>query len=132
MSGRITLITPPDIYENSNVGVLFAHISDEDQELVSKWLADKELENDLNFYIYNGESDVPWFFWAVGCCQYKYIDLDGVNEISTLLGGYVLSKPGFYYKTDNENTAAVASHINNNRISSIEKFLERILSEQNS
>ena len=68
----------------------------------------------------------------MGCCQYKYIDLDSVNEVSTLLGGYVLGKSGFYYKTDNENTAAIASHINNNRITSIEKFLERVLSEQNS
>ena len=132
MTGRITLITPPDIYENSNTSVLFAHISDRDQELVSKWLAEHELENDLNFYIYNGESEVPWFFWAVGCCQYKYIDLDGVNDISKLLSGYVLSKPGFFYKTEDENIAAVMSHINNNRISSIEKFLERLLSEQNS
>ena len=86
----------------------------------------------FNFYIYNGEPEVPWFFWAVGCCQYKYIDLDGVNEISNLLSGYVLSKPNFFYKTENENTAAVVGHINNNRISSIEKFLERLLSEQTS
>lgn len=132
MSGRITLITPPDIYENSNVSVLFAHINDSDQELVSKWLADAELKTDVNFYLYNGEIEVPWFFWAVGCCQYKYIDLDEVNDITKLLSGYVLSKPGVYYKTQDENTAAVISHINNNRISSIEQFLERVLSEQNS
>ena len=132
MAGRITLITPPDIYENSNTSILFAHISDADQEIVSKWLANAELKNDVNFYIYNGEPEVPWFFWAIGCCQHKYIDLDGVNDISKLLSGYVLSKPSIFYKTENENTAAVISHINNNRISSIEKFLERILSEQTS
>jgi len=132
MSGRITLITPPDIYENNNTSVLFAHISDADQEIVSKWLAQANLDNNFNFYIYNGEPEVPWFFWAVGCCQYKYIDLDGVNEISNLLSGYVLSKPNFFYKTENENAAAVVGHINNNRISSIEKFLERLLSEQTS
>ena len=132
MTGRITLITPPDIYENNNTSVLFAHISDADQEIVSKWLGQADLDNNFNFYIYNGEPEVPWFFWAVGCCQYKYIDLDGVNEISNLLSGYVLSKPNFFYKTENENTAAVVSHINNNRIHSIEKFLERLLSEQTS
>jgi hypothetical protein len=131
MSGRITLVTPPDIYENSNTSVLFAHINDQDQDIVSKWLANAELKNDVNFYIYNGEPEVPWFFWAMGCCQHKYIDLDGVNDISELLSGYVLSKSNVFYKTENENTAAVVSHINNNRISSIEKFLERILSEQN-
>jgi hypothetical protein len=131
MSGRITLVTPPDIYENSNTSVLFAHINDQDQDIVSKWLANAELKNDVNFYIYNGEPEVPWFFWAMGCCQHKYIDLDVVNDISELLSGYVLSKSNVFYKTENENTAAVVSHINNNRISSIEKFLERILSEQN-
>jgi hypothetical protein len=38
MSGKITLITPPDIYENGNHSTLFIHPSDEEQDIISQWL----------------------------------------------------------------------------------------------
>jgi len=131
MDGKITLITPPDVFENSNKSILFINLSDEDQDVVSKWLSTHDLKEDINLYVYNGETDIEWFFWAIGACQYKYIDLDGVNEIITALSGYILGKSGFCYKTTNESLAAVYSHINSNRITNITNFLERSLSEQN-
>jgi hypothetical protein len=131
MNGKITLITPPDVYENSTKSVLFVNLSDEDQDVVSKWLSTQNLKEDINIYVYSGETDVEWFFWAIGVCQHKYIDLDGVNEITKALSGYVLGKSGFCYKTTDENLAAVYSHINANRITNITNFLERSLSEQN-
>jgi len=131
MSGKIILITPPDIYENDTKSVLFVHINDQDQETVSRWIADKQFDHDINFYLYNGESDVPWILWASASCQHKYIDLDQVNEISQALSGYLLGKGQFTYKTTNENLAAVYSHINNNRVTEIEQFLERALGDQN-
>jgi hypothetical protein len=131
MTNKITLITPPDIYENGNLSLLFMHINDQDQEMVSRWLAERELSSNINFYIYNGEIDIPWLLWAVNLCQYKYIDLDLTNELSKLISSYILSKNNFYYKTADENLAALYSHINNNRVVKIESFLERALSEQN-
>ena len=130
MQGKITLVTPPDVYENSNPGLLFIDISDSDQTLVSQWLSKSSIEHDVNFYLYNGEDEVPWFFWALGSCQYKYIDLDCVNDITKYLMAYVLSKSNVFYKTNNESLAKTYSYINNNRITSIEDFLERSLGEQ--
>ena len=95
MQGKITLITPPDIFENSNPGILFVNLSDEDQDIVSKWLSAYNLKHDLNFYVFSGEPDVKWLFWAVGVCEYKYIDLDQGNEITKALDGYLLSKNNF-------------------------------------
>jgi len=129
MSGKITLITPPDIYENSNPSLLFIHISDADQDAASQWLGIKKLANNVNFYMYNGEPNVAWILWAMGACQYKYIDIDNQNNISQLLCGYLLGKVDVYYKTVDENLSAVCSHINNNRVKSIEDFLERALGE---
>ena len=129
MQGKITLITPPDIFENSNPGILFVNLSDEDQDIVSKWLSAYNLKQDLNFYVFSGEPDVKWLFWAVGVCEYKYIDLDRGNEITKALDGYLLSKNNFYYKTADENLAAIYSHINSKRIRSIAQFLERAISE---
>jgi hypothetical protein len=129
MQGKITLITPPDIFENSNPSLLFINLSDQDQDIVSKWLAEFNLKQDLNFYVFSGEADVKWLFWAIGVCEYKYIDLDRGNEITRALDGYMLGKRNFYYKTANTNLAAIYSHITTNRVRSIEDFLERSISE---
>jgi hypothetical protein len=60
-------------------------------------------------------------------CEYKYIDLTGLNYITQALAGYILAKKNVYYKVDDENIAAVYSHINNNRVNRVETFLESIL-----
>jgi len=132
MTSKITLITPPDIYENENQSVLFIHLSDTDQDITSKWLSTNGFKNNLNFYVYNDESDVKWLLWAIGCCQHKYIDLDRINEITAILCGYMLGKHEFSYKISNENIAAVCNYINCNRVRNIEDFLKRAFGEQTS
>lgn len=124
MEGKITLITPPDIFENQNQKLLFININDQEQDQVSKWLVNFNLTNDVNFYIYSGETDVPWLFWAIGACDYKYINADNCNEISKSLISYILTKSNVYYKTEDANKTAIYSHINNNKVDSITKFME--------
>ncbi len=130
MDGKITLITPPDIFENSNTSVLFVNLSESDQDTVSKWLASNSIKEDLNFYVYSGEPSVPWFLHALNRCEHKYIDLNNSNYVTDALSGYMLSKGGVYYKVDDENLAMVYSYINTNKITKIETFLERLLIEQ--
>lgn len=130
MKEKIVLITPPDIFENSNLSVLFVHLNEQDQDIVSKWLAETEHKENMNFYVYDGQDNIDWFFYAANRCEYKYIDLDYANSITQNLASYMLGKNNFYYKTSNDNLAALFSFINNNRISKIETFLERIISGQ--
>jgi hypothetical protein len=130
MNGKITLITPPDIFENGNLSILLVNVGDKDQDAITKWLSESTFEKDVNIYFYAGEPNVPWFFHAIGCCEYKYIDLDGDNYVTKALSGYVLGKCGFSYKTVDENLASVYSYINNNRVLRVEEFLERALSGQ--
>ena len=132
MTGKITLITPPDIYENGNLSILFCHLSDKDQEVISKWLSEKNLNIDINFYVYEGQTNIPWLFYTNGVCQHKYLDIDGMNNITSAISSYILGKNNFYFKTVDENLAAIYSYINTNRITKIEQFLERVLSDQNS
>jgi len=132
MSGKITLITPPDFFENSNPSVLFIHISDEEQDVISKWLGQSDFKTDINFYVYAGETNVSWFLYALSRCEYKYINIDCVNFITQALSGYALGKSGTFYKTNNENLAGVYSHINSNRVSQVEQFLESILGAKTS
>ena len=130
MQGKITLITPPDIFENSNTSVLFSHITDEEQDTISKWLSNSEFNEDINFYVYSGETNVSWFLYAMNRCEYKYINIDCVNYITQALSGYALTRNGTFYKTLDENLASVYSHINSNRIDRVETFLKSILGDQ--
>ena len=130
MSGKITLITPPDFYENSNPSVLFAHISDNEQEVISHWLAKSDFADNMNFYVYSGEVNVSWFLYALSRCEYKYINIDCVNYITQALSGYALGKSDTYYKTEDKNLSAVYSHINGNRVDRVEDFLESILGDK--
>ena len=132
MKSKITLITPPDIYENSNKSILLCHMTDEEQDTVSKWLYGADLPYNINLYAYTNESNPVWFLYALNRCEYKYINIDGVNLMTQALAGYILSKNGVYYKTNDTNLAAVYSHINGNRVSNIDEFLESILGAETS
>ena len=126
MEGKITLITPPDFYENSNLSILFVNLSDRDQDIVTKYLSETAYKEDINIYFYTGETNLPWFFYAMSRCEHKYIDLNKKTFVTDALGGYMLGKSKFFYKTDDENLSAVYSHINTNRIERIETFMESV------
>jgi hypothetical protein len=127
MNGKITLITPPDFFENSTLSVLLTHINEEEQDTISRWLSKSEFREDINLYVYSGETNVGWFLYALNRCEYKYINLNDTNYITQSLSGYALSKNGVYYRTDDENIASVYTHINANRVNQVENFLESIL-----
>jgi hypothetical protein len=125
MQGSITLVTPPDVYENYNLSLLFVHLNEAEQDSVSLWLKNSQLEEDINIYAYNGESDINWFLHSLNRCEYKYINVDGANNISGAIMGYAVGKNGVCYQTSDENIAAVYSHINPNRVKTVDEFLER-------
>lgn len=130
MNNKITLITPPDLFENESLSILFIHLTPEDQEKVSVWLAQNPIQEHLNIYFYSGEIELSWAFHALARCEYKFIDLNGTNEVTTALSGYILGKKNTYYKVSNENTSAIYHYINQNRIINIETFLQKIFDEQ--
>lgn len=131
MDGKITLITPPDVFENDSHSVLFMHLSDEDQEKVSEWLSKSTIKEHINVYFYDQEIALPWLFHAMGRCDYKYIDLNDVNRVTSALSGYILGKKNTFYKIDDESLSAVYHYLNQDRITNIESFLEKAFNEQN-
>jgi hypothetical protein len=131
MDGKITLITPPDVFENDSHSVLFMHLSDEDQEKVSEWLSKSTIKEHINVYFYDQEIALPWLFHAMGRCDYKYIDLNDVNRVTSALSGYILGKKNTFYKINDESLSAVYHYLNQDRITNIESFLEKAFDEQN-
>jgi hypothetical protein len=130
MEGKITLITPPDVFENESYSILFIHLSEEDQEAVSRWLATADIKENINIYFYSGETELTWFFHAMAVAEYKYINLDELNNVSSVLNGYILGKKNTYYKTTDENVSAICHYINQNRITNIETFLEKAFNDK--
>lgn len=131
MKGKITLITPPDVFENETYSVMFVHLGDKDQEMVSEWFANSSVNTNINIYFYSGETDMAWFFHALARCEYTFIDLDSMNNITSALSGYMIGKHNVSYQTKDENIAAIYQHINQNRITNIQSFLERAFNDQN-
>jgi hypothetical protein len=131
MDGKITLITPPDIFENDSYSVLFMHLSESDQQLVSEWLAESNIKEHINVYFYDHEIDLPWLFHALARCDYKYIDINELNTVTRSLSGYIVGKKNTFYKVDDESLSAVYHYINQDRITNIETFLEKAFNEQN-
>lgn len=130
MSNKITLITPPDIFENSNVGILTVDMNQADQDEVSTYLGEYDGDFELNLYVFNGEPDIPWLFHALNVSKYVYINLDSCKKISTLLAGYILSKPNVYWNSSDVNIKALYSHINQKTVNSVSEFFEKVLNER--
>lgn len=130
MSGKITLVTAPDFFENGNTSILFLHLTEADQDAVSAWLAAAKLTEDINVYVYSEESNVPWLMYALNRCDYKFVNLEGLNYITHTLSGYMMGKKDFYYQTVDENLAAIYSYISNNRINNITNFLEKVFGNE--
>lgn len=131
MTAKITLITPPDFFENLNLSILFVNLSDSDQDFVSRYLAEKKFNQDINFYVFNQEKNISWLLYALNRCEYTFIDFDPQTKILNSIGGYLLAKSNVFYHTKDENLTAIYSHINQNRITNIKLFLERIFNGQN-
>jgi hypothetical protein len=123
MENKITLITPPDIFQNDQESILLIDIDEEEQDQVSKWLGKNPLS--VNIYYYQGEPNAPWFLHALACSTYKYINLNNISAVSSYLAGYTLSKRGVSYSVADENVATLYSHINTNRVENAVDFLER-------
>ena len=129
MTVKITLVTPPDIFENDNLSIMLFNVTEEQQHAASQWFLNYEKTDHLNIYFHTNETDVPWLLHAMAVSKYKYINIDCVNYITQALSGYALTRNGTFYKTTDENLASVYSHINSNRIDRVETFLKSILGE---
>ena len=125
---RITLITPPDIFQNDQESVLFIDVTETEQDEITQFLGLSEYNKHINIYFYQGEVNVPWFLHALACTQHKYINLDNMSSVTAHLASYALSKSGVYYSTADKSLKELYSHINVNKVTGAVDFLERIFS----
>jgi hypothetical protein len=130
MENKLTLITPPDYYENGNPSIMLISMTTEQQDAVSEWLTKTDVKTDLNLYTYQGENVMEWLLYALARSDYKYINLDSPDSITNIMATYILSRPNVFYSTANPDIKALVGYLNNNYVDSIEQFFERVLSGQ--
>ena len=120
----ITLITPPDIFENENTSLVFMNISDQEQEEASQWFADNQIDKPVNLYYYQGEANVPWLLHALAISKGAYLNCNNNSDVTKWITSYILGKPNVWYKADDENFIALMSYINQKNVNNIKEFLE--------
>lgn len=132
MKSKITLITPPDFYENLNISLLFVNIKVQDQISISEWLGGSEVDEDINIYFFEKGQDLPWLLYAASAADYKFIDLDSCDVTDSFLIGYLLAKPNTFYTTSKKEILNMLGHINQNHVDSVDTFLERVFNNHES
>jgi hypothetical protein len=119
----ITLITPPDIFENENQSILLMNITDQEQEETSLWFSKSSNTTPLNIYYYQGEPNISWLFYAIAASRGVYLNCDSDSDITKWLTSYILGKSNVWYKSSDENLNALMSHINQKQVKDIKDFL---------
>jgi hypothetical protein len=127
MTVKITLITPPDIFQNDNDSIFLVNLTESEQNMASAWLGRLESNQNFNIYFLQSENETPWILHAMASSKYKYINTDKISGAAGYLSGYMLGKPNTFYSCRDLNVAAVYSYINPNKVEDVEEFFERTL-----
>lgn len=129
---KITLITPPDVFENQSQSILFVNITEQQQDQVSHYFGQLESDTPLNIYYYQGENNLEWLLFTLNRSDAVFVNADTDSDITRWLLSYVLSKHNVWYNTDDVNMKALWSYINQKYVNDIKTFLEVHFEQNNS
>lgn len=126
---KITLITPPDFYENSNTSILLAGFDDSQQDECSKWLGENDFKSNINLYYYQGEDNIEWLLYAVARSDVVFINADSDSFVLNNLLAYLISRSNVYYTTQNQELRQLYNHINGRFVNTVTDFFEGIFND---
>jgi hypothetical protein len=121
---KITLITPPDFYENETYSILLIGITEEEQDQISHQLGQLDSDTPLNIYYFQGENNMEWLLFALNRCNAVYINADSGTDLIKWLASYMLGKSNVWYTTTDDDLKSLFSYINQKYVPNISKFIE--------
>lgn len=121
---KITLITPPDFYENENYSILLIGITEEEQDQISHQLGQLDSDSPLNIYYFQGENNMEWLLFALNRCNAVYINTDSGTDLTKWFTSYMLGKSNVWYTTSDKELKALFSYINQKFVPDIKTFIE--------
>jgi len=130
MTGKITLISPPDVFVNKSASIILVNITPGEQESVSNWFSEHPLGRELNIYFYNNEQNISWLVTAYNVAQYRYINIDNTVDQSGVLTSYLLSLENSYYSTSSNDTFEIFKLLNTSKVDSVIGFLDKVVTNE--
>jgi len=127
MKNKITLITPPDKFENANFNLTLINLNQSQQESVTNWLEQVEIEKDMNIYYFGPNDDAQWLLYAVNQSHLTYCNIDNQCQTMSVLLSWIVAKNKVYFNSENEKTSTILSNITHNRVPDISFFLDHCL-----
>jgi|LauGreDrversion4_2_1035121.scaffolds.fasta_scaffold97128_2 hypothetical protein len=128
MTGKITIVSPPDIYVNRTTSIILVNTTEKEQEQISDWFNQNQLAQELSIYFYNNERNLQWLVMSFAVAQYRYINLDNTQDQSGLLTGHFLSSDNCYYTLTDTNLYEAYRLVNTSKLESITEFLDKVIS----
>lgn len=129
MNNKITLITPPDYFENSNPSFLLIGFDEAQQDQTSEWLGSNDFKTDINLYYYQGEDHVEWLLYAMARSEYVLVNADCDIFLVKNLLSYILSRTNVSYTTQDDQLRQLFAHINGHFVNTVSEFFEGIFNE---
>jgi hypothetical protein len=71
MTGKITIVSPPDIYVNRTTSIILVNTTEKEQEQISDWFNQNQLAQELSIYFYNNERNLQWLVMSFAVAQYR-------------------------------------------------------------
>jgi hypothetical protein len=121
---KITLITPPDFYENDTYSILLIGITEEEQDQISHQLGQLDSDSPLNIYYFQGDNNMEWLLFALNRCNAVYINTDSGTDLIKWFASYMLGKSNVWYNTSDKELKALFSYINQKFVPDIKTFIE--------
>lgn len=129
MSNKITLITPPDFFENSNPGIMLIGFDDAQQDQTSQWLGENDFKSDINLYYYQGEDTIEWLLYALAKANCVLVNADCTYPSVQRLLSYMLGRSNVWYTTQDTELRQLFNHINGHYVNSVTEFFESIFND---
>lgn len=126
---KITLITPPDYFENSNPSILLIGLNEEQQDQITVCLGNTDVSPDLNVYYYQDEDNLEWLLYALARSGATFVNGDCPNFTVQNLLSYILSRPNVYWTTKDGDIKKLFGYINGHYVNTIEDFFKGLLDE---
>jgi hypothetical protein len=127
MTGKITLISPPDVYVNRGFSIILVNTTEEEQEKISDWFGQNNLRKEVCIYFYNNEQNIQWLLAAFNMAHYRYVNVDNSKDQSNVLMSYMLSGDNCYYQNSDKNAQEIFGLLNTSKLESVTDFLEKVV-----
>lgn len=119
MNSKLLIVTSPDYFHGNMNKSLLINPTQEEKELVQKYLENNDFE--LVLYYYNNENDITWLLNVASTANSVYFNVDNTVDMSYSYSSYLIANPKVTYKSQHLDY----SIINNDRINDINEYIQR-------